>query len=238
MNSKTRDRHEQFEPPATDTYSQNEPSGHHDEMLRKTEAAQFLGISYSEFKRREKSGLYISLLTNKAGRTVYRKSYLETRKRDLNRRVTKADHHAASQHDARTPMALVHSTVPSLHAKPVTFDPETEAKVFKELRKDQDLIRIVEELQIHSNVVKAIFAEWVALKRITGGFYVSGAAAKAIEDLQLDGFPVSSGEELAAALSAIADTAKPCAQCKKHPRRNAILCVPCEREEFQKRSTT
>lgn len=189
-------------------------------FLTPREAAELLEISLATFKRRVADGLYLS--TDVGGKRLYEKNYLERRKMEIEGR--------------RSPETAIKSPPPSV-VRSNAYDPDTVSRVFREFRKDQDLLRIVEELGFQPAVIRALHVEWLDLIKRSGGIYISADAVKTIDALQLDGFPISNGDELAAALTAIAETSKPCASCKENPRRAATLCLPCERELIQRKTT-
>lgn len=216
----------------------------HNDLLHKAAAARFLKISITEFKRREKLGIYVA--TETAGRhRLYNRDHLVQRTLETRKPGSRAPAFSRTLEILPAPIAeaivqieqkTTAGSKPKSAAPQVPSDycsPKLAARIFKEFRKDEDLIRIVEDLEIAPSIVSAVHRNWIELRKQSGGFHVSGEAARMIAALDLDGFPVQNGEELAAALGAIASTAKPCSGCGKRPRRTTVLCTPCEREAME-----
>jgi hypothetical protein len=202
-------------------------------LLTKPQAARFLGIGLTSFKRYEKEGVYVHTQTDEKGRRLYSRAYLERRKWELDNKKKSPEFQApqAPEPHAKAPVA---NTVRNISN--VVYTPKEATLVFDELDVDENLVRIIKKLELHPLIVRAIYSEWQELRKLGGGFYVSGESAQAINALELDGFPVSSGEELVDALGAIASTSRPCSSCAKRPRRVTTLCAPCERLALEHRA--
>ena len=197
------------------------------DLVGASEAAKLLGISVGEFQRRRRAGYYEQAGVDERGYRWYDRAYLERRKRELpvvRRRDLRQKLAGPENHDGAGATPAPSRTFGR------AYGPETAAAVFDELAIDEDLVRIVKKLVLHPEVVRAVHAEWLVLRQIGGGYHVSGDQAREIARLELDGFPCASGEELLAALRCMAELRDPCAKCARRPRRNPLLCAPCEGE--------
>ena len=197
------------------------------DLVGATEAAKLLGISVGEFQRRRRAGYYEQAGVDERGYRWYDRDYLERRKRELPV-VRRRDLRQRTAEAERPGGASGAPTSSALNRFPRSYDPETATAVFDTLARDEDLVRIVKLLKLHPEVVRAIHAEWLVLRQIGGGYHVSGAEAREIATLGLDGFPCASGEELVAALRCLAAVREWCGRCGKHPRRTPRLCSTCE----------
>ena len=205
------------------------PNASPGELVFRREAAQRLGLSVPTFKRREAKGLIVSASTNARGWKLYSPSYLAslTFEEDAPQFETKAEHEP-KRYEAAQPR----SPVPS-QASPSAYDVDTARRVFDALdRHGEDLVRIVKEQAIHPHVVQAAHSVWLALKKASGGFHVSGDEARAVAELDFDGLPVKSGAQLVAFLKMLDAERRraPCASCGQAPREPADACFGCRRD--------
>lgn len=223
--------------------------------LTRTEARILLGtaekpLSPTEFKRREKKGYYQSSRIDDNGRRLYERAALEKAEaRRLRQKMLSAEIIRSNQINASAIADDEKSELRALGDKATnkTADKkeapepsdrfftagkhaEIVRRVFEELEQDEDLVRIVLKTSVEPDVVMGVHTSWSALKRRSGGFYVSRDTAAAINKLRFDGFPVASGESLLAALEALRAAKKNCERCKKAPRRAPKLCEPCGAE--------
>lgn len=197
-------------------------------LLKSAEAARYLDISISEFKRREKAGDYVASKTSGRHR-LYDRAHLELRTQERGKKKVVL----------KLPVAALEKAMGGEEDEPREFrgsqyESQIVCKVFHELSKDDNLIRIVQETGILPSIVFEIFSDWRQLQKYSGGFHISGEAARRISKLEIDGFPVADGEELANALCAIAETTKLCAGCGKKPRRAPRFCQACEQDKLSR----
>ncbi len=191
-------------------------------LLNRAKAAKFLGISLSEFKRREKAGIYRPTLVDDRGWHMYAVD-------DLNR-VRKGD--ARKKTVPRKPPvgAEPEHTTPKYPGRGTVYEPEVAAKVFTELDNGMTARDIVKILKVHPDVVYAIYEAWTKLGAIGGGgFHLTRVILDAINELPLLGIlPVLTGEELLACLRETALANPLCVRCEKRPQQ---ICLACAAEE-------
>lgn len=193
-------------------------------LVHKAEAARIVGISVSEFKRREQAGRYTHVDVDRNGYRLYDRAFMESRRGERRQLAP----------PARVPLGVGPSAAPASGR----YKSDEVARVFAELRKDEDLVRIVETTGIDPDVVESIYLRWISLRTRSGGFHLGGETVQQLAKLPLDGFPVSTERELLAALRALANFSEPCEGCEERPKRVARLCLMCERALLEKTIAT
>lgn len=188
--------------------SDSNPGSARAHELTRTDAAIYLGISKPEFRRREKLGRYRPCRVDRRGYKYY------------DRRVL-----------GEIAVVAAEGTVPAPIAPPISIaDPDHVRKVFAELEKDEDLVRVVLATDLAPAEVLGIHASWTTLRERGGGFHVSRRSLDTINAFGFDGLPARSEHELVAALAALRDGTRNCDRCKGKPRLPGIYCGACHKE--------
>ena len=197
--------------------------GHPGTVITRAEASKLLGIDKSTFRRRERLGQYRSIGDDENGVKLYDRDAVVGPDATNVQASSEADASIASP-PARTaspPAPIAGNTIASR---------EDVQRVFVELAKDEDLVRIVLETGLPPTTVLDLHTSWTTLKRRSGGYHISRQSLDQLDRLELDGFPARSEKELVAAIVAIRDGLKNCERCRRAPRKPPQLCGSCEQE--------
>lgn len=192
-------------------------------MLSRPKAAKLLGISFTAFRRREEDGIYQPTHVDERGWRYYSRAYLESKASSGKREQADEELTRRTQELAAYPLRSI-----------VTYAPDEATRVFGELEKDEDLVRVVRATGLHPDAVVAIHESWLLLRRRGGGYHLSAKSLQALDQIPADGFPARSEEELVAAVGALAEQlrllAAPCRRCRSRPSRTVDFCRDCEAE--------
>ena len=199
-------------------------------LLSRSEAAACLGISSSEFKRRETLGIYTPTYIGDNGWHFFSVEYLSTQPGYGTQSKGTVGRRSASVKAAQFRDALTRSNM----TKPdsvLTYEPHIAAKVFRAFNQGCDAADIVEKLLIHPDTVATIYNAWVRMRTMKGGgILVSAETMEIINNLPLPGtYPVTNEAELLANLREASKEAPMCHSCKKKPCR---LCATCAEQIY------
>lgn len=177
-----------------------------DGLINRAVAAEILGISKSELRRREADGIY-AYVTDERGRRWFDE--------------------AALRHTVGTPM----TEKPGPKKKTLTrgveslgrmYTKEDAAKVFRELEKGTSLSLIVQNCDIHPETALAIQE---AYTRVISGVLLTKDSLERIGKLPLRGqWPPKNDKEFEVVLQASVVGQSKCARCMQRPAR---LCGTC-----------
>lgn len=192
-------------------------------MLNRSESAAALGISKSEFIRRETLQQYTATVIDEKGWHFFSIDYLSTlpgygAAKNTGKRmtsVTKATQ-AKESFFRRTPSS--------------TYEPQVAAQVFQELDKGTETSDIVIKLLVHPDTVASIYEAWARLKTMkAGGILVSAQTMNAISNLPLLGdWPAINEEQLLRNMREISQSTPMCPKCTKRPGRICMVCAQPE----------
>lgn len=202
-------------------------------LLTRGEAAALLGISRSEFKRREADGKYIATYVDRNnGWHFYSIEYLSTLPgygrypNERRKRLTAPE--KVTQYRppiSETDSAIIPSNFPS---RTPGKDPKITAKLFEAFDNNIDASEIVKQLLIDPDVVTTTYAAWMRMKTIKGGGIQLSAADLDVINNELGSlpgtYPVTSAEQLISNLREAARDAPTCTSCKTQACR---LCHSC-----------
>ena len=216
------------EPPKAQTLEKQDIEKQ-DNLLSTSEAAAAIGLSKSEFKRRELKGIYVATHVNRNGYHFYSLDYLSTLPGYGNQPKRYVGRIKARTKGVQVIQALKNETrrqEAAAIASPGT-ESEIASKIFQALDSGMSSREIVVKMLIHPNVVCKTYEAWLALGSMEGGgFQLSAKTLEAINNLPLGfgTYPVQNEAQLLANLQeACADTTM-CTLCKQHPRK---YCMPC-----------
>lgn len=192
-------------------------------LLNRARAAEFLGISLSEFKRREKSGMYRPTLIDQKGWRMYAPDYLD-RLRGSDAVVKGKRTRGKAVAAAAEPAS---SSAPPNYSRGAVYEPEVAAKIFAELDKGLSGREIVQKLLVHPDVMCAVYEAWTRLATMEGGgIHVSGRIMDIINDMPIPGsFPIVDGEGLLANLRESCRDTPMCVNCKRRPKHICVVCA-------------
>lgn len=189
-------------------------------LLNRSEAALALGISKSEFCRRESLGFYEASLVDERGWHLFSIEYLTTLpgygtdRRDISR-STKAAKVAKLKEE------VIHRG---------SYDPEIASAVFQDLNAGMSSRDIVIKRFIHPDVMTAVYEAW---KRMAlqdgGGIVVSAKQMAIINELPLPGvFPILTSDQLVLNMTKASRGTDMCPICKA---RACQVCAVCAQPE-------
>ena len=198
-------------------------------LLSTSEAAAAIGLSKSEFKRRELTGVYAATYVDRNGYHFYSTEYLSklpgygTEPKKIVGRIRGKIKgiqiaQALKSETRRQEMAF---------ASPVSTESEIAAKIFQALDSGMSSRDIVINMHIHPTLVSKTYAAWLEMGNMEGGgFQVSAKTLEAINSLPLGfgSYPVQNEQQLLANLQEACAAASMCTLCKQHPRK---YCTPC-----------
>ena len=198
-----------------------------EKLLTRGEAAALLGISMSEFKRRETNGKYIATYIDRNnGWHFFSIEYLSTLPgygqypKTQRKRITAPE--KVTQY--RKPIMDTDSAV----IGPGGTDPKITAKLFDAFDNNIDASQIVKEFLIDPDLVTTTYAAWMRMKTIKGGGIQLSAADLDVINNELGSlpgtYPVTSAKQLIANLREAARDAPTCTSCKTQACR---LCHSC-----------
>ena len=195
------------------------------EMLNRSESAIALGISKSEFIRRESLGMYVPTYINEKGWNFFSIDYLSTL----------PGYGAAKNTGKRmsSDMKATQAKESFLRRGPSSaYEPAVAAKVFQELDKGTETGEIVVKLLVHPDTVASIYEAWARLKTMkAGGILISAKAMEAISNLPLMGdWPATNEEQFVANMKEISQSTPMCPKCTKRPSR---ICMTCAEPEIE-----
>lgn len=187
--------------------------------LSRAEAAAVLGISKSEFIRREDLGIYVATTINPQGWHLFSMEYLSNldgygkEKRGL-------EGQSSSVRAARLIAAQGGSN----------YSPEVAAKIFQALDDGMSSREIVKTLLVHPNTMDAVYEAWLRMAtKDGGGIVVSAKQMAIINELPLPGsFPILTGEQLVINMTKASKGTDMCPICKV---RACQLCAVCAQPE-------
>lgn len=217
-------------------------------LLSRGEAADLMGLSMSEFKRRESLGQYIATHIAPNGWHLFSIEYLSTlpgcgeQTRSAKKRKTALE--KATQQLVLEKPAL-EKTVPQEQLLPLTeptpkpvpsvpirhnlyYEPQVAAKIFDAFDNNLDASEIVKKFLIHPDVVTTIYAAWLRMKTMRGGGIQISASTLEIINNELGclpgTYPVTNEAQLLANLREAARDVPVCNSCKSQACR---LCHSC-----------
>ena len=120
-------------------------------MVGRSMAARIVGCTLNAFKSREKAGRYQAAGIDDKGCRYYDRAYLQRCRNDL-AVVRPNDPRLKDPVEPAAPAA----PPPFRGTSNRTYDPETAKAIFHELAIDEDLVRVVEVLSLHPEVVRAV----------------------------------------------------------------------------------
>jgi len=211
-------------------------------LLSRGEAAVQLGLSISEFRRREKLGIYVPTLVDDRGWHFFSLDYLKTLPGYGGKKLHRPGRRTAEEsvqliliENARQQQQQEPLPAASLPALPGSaqitqfnkgaYDPATAAKVFRELSQGATSVEIVMRLEIHPEAVANIFLAWKKLQTMNGGgIQVSAKTLQAMSELPLPGtYPVQNEEQLLQNLREISHPT--CMSCKEETQQICLMCA-------------
>lgn len=207
--------------------------GKNPDFLSRGEAAAVLGISPSEFRRRELLGFYEATSVDKNGWHLYSLDYLATLPGFDGKKEDRRGRMKASDKAAKMKDAFVKNETRKFTAQSSFYEPATAAQIFDELDKGMSSRDIVRKLLIHPDIMKAVYKAWIELATLEGGgMVISTKTMNAIANLPLLGdWPAANEEQLLANMHEISQSTPMCPKCTKRPSRICMTCA--EPEEIQ-----
>ena len=205
-------------------------------LLSRGEAAELLGISASEFKRRELLGDYVATYIAPNGWHLFSLEYLSKlpgysaghslQPRSIKKRRSALEK-AAQHQDLQSPSETT-TPMTTMFRHNSFYDPQVAAKIFDAFDNNLDASEIVKKFIVHPDIVTTIYAAWVRLKTMRGGgIQISDAALEVINNELgcLPGtYPVTNEAQLLANLREAARDVPACSSCKTQTCR---LCHSC-----------
>lgn len=188
------------------------------ELMTRNQAAEAIGISLTEFRRREVAGIYTPTVIDTRGWRLYEKEYI----------AKMPKHEGAPDSVLERASSQTARFAAEIKAKGMAaYEPEIAAVIFEELDKGTETTQIVIKLKIHPDTVKSVYAAWTEHRTLkTGGIMVSAQMLEAISELPLTGtFPVKDEEHLYNIIKDAADQVPICSNCKKNPKQICISCA-------------
>ena len=190
------------------------PIGHvAGKLLTRAESSALIGISTSEFKRRESLGIYKPTLIGTNGWHFFSYAYISSLPTFTR---AKPNTHNAAERAAQSA---------------TDYDTEIAAKIFQALDDGLSTREIVKKLLIHPDTVKTVFSAWQQLGTLEGGgIQISAKALEIINNLPLPGsYPVLNEEQLLANLQETSRDTQKCGMCKTQHSR---ICLTCAEKSF------
>lgn len=200
----------------------------HDKLLSRGEAAALLGISMSQFKRREARGKYTPTYIDPNGWHFFSTEYLSKLQgygqiKNPRQRATAAQNVAEYRNSLFRTDSNSKSGTPNLY-----YEPQIAAKVFEAFDNNLNAGEIVKQFLIHPDVVTTIYQAWLRLKTMQGGGIQLSAKTLDIINNELGclpgTYPVTTEAQLLANLREAARDVPMCNSCKTQTCR---LCHPC-----------
>lgn len=226
--------------PVTDRFGPLFKPALHPEMLPRANAAAALGISSSEFRRREAAGIYTPTYISQSGWRFYSIQYLSTlpgygeRPKRTRGRMTGS----AKEKQLRRAIQRKKKPAPSLAASTdiifpsnFSYEPHIAANVFDALDNNLDAGEIVKKFLVHPDIVAKIYEAWVRMKTMKGGgIQISAATLEIINNLPLPGtYPITNDAQLLENLREACKDVPTCNACKNKPCR---LCLTCAKDLY------
>lgn len=205
-------------------------SKQHAKLLSRGEAAATLGISISEFRRREILGVYETTAIDKNGWHLYSIEYLSTLPGFDGKKDSRPGRLTAPEKAAKVKEAFVKNETRRITGASCFYEPTVAAKIFEELDNGMSSREIVRKLLIHPDIMKAVYAAWKDLATLEGGgMVISTKTMNAIANLPLLGdWPATSEEQFLANMHEISQSTPMCPKCTKRPSR---ICMTCAEPE-------
>lgn len=191
-------------------------------LLSTREAATAIGISSSEFKRREMNGVYKATYVDKNGWHFYAPEYVATLAGYGSKPKRSAGRLQADIKSVQITQAYQNNA-----SRSSAFNPAVSAQIFQALDDGLTSREIVKQLLIPPDIMTKTYDAWLKLGDMGGGgIQVSAKTLAIINNLPLGfgSYPIQTEAQLLANLQeACADTTM-CTLCKQHPRK---YCTPC-----------
>lgn len=193
-----------------------------EKLLSTGEAAIALGLSKSEFKRREARGIYVPTYVAVNGWHFFSPEYLVTLP---GYGSTAKDNSGRLKSDAKSEISTAVSIRKNGYAS------EEASRIFQALDEGMSSRDIVKTLLIHPDTMKVVYEAWKQLGTMEGGgIQISAKTLEAINELPLPGtYPITTEEQLLVNLRQASKDTPLCNVCHKLPCR---LCAGCAEEVY------
>ena len=189
-----------------------------EKLLSTGEAAIAMGLSKSEFKRREARGVYVPTYVAVNGWHFYSPEYLASLP---GYGSTAKDTPGRLRTDAKSDISSAVSIKKNGYAS------EEASRIFQALDDGMSSRDIVKTLLIHPDTMKVVYEAWKQLGTMEGGgIQISAKTLEAINELPLPGsYPVTTEEQLLANLRQASKDTPTCNSCQKLPCRICLACA-------------
>lgn len=211
-----------------------ESSKSSEHLLTRSEVASLIGISTSEFKRREALGTYVATFINEKGWHYFSMEYVTSLPGYGDNPREKHGRQSASEKAAKYKADFDKNSPAAPQARPMRpssfYEPELAAKIFQALNEGMSSREIVIKLLIHPDIMNAVYETWLQLGTAEGsGIVIPPSIMKKINDLgetSLPGsFPITSAEQLLENLREASQGTHICPMCNKKPSRICMTCA-------------
>ena len=185
-------------------------------LLTRGEAAILIGVSLSEFKRRESLGIYVPTFIGENGWRFFSYEYVSSLPGFGRAKTSHSNHMTTAERSAQSVS---------------NYDTQIAAKIFQALDDGLSTRDIVKKLLIHPDTVKTVYSAWEQLGTLEGGgIQISAKALEIINNLPLPGsYPILNEEQLLANLQETSRDTQKCGMCKTQHSR---ICMTCAEKSF------
>lgn len=190
--------------------------------LSRAEAAAVLGISKSEFIRREDLGIYVPTTINPQGWHLFSMEYLSN--------LPGYGKERKSLESQSSPVRATRLKEAYAAQGGSNYSPEVAAKIFQALDDGMSSREIVKTLLVHPNTMDAVYEAWIRMAtKDGGGIVISAKQMAVINDLPLPGtFPILTSDQLVINMTKASKGTDMCPICKA---RACQLCAVCAQPE-------